>query len=414
MASDSSSPDFAPLVSLSGKVTPRPASWRGWKTRPWSLRLFGAATSPGWTPPHFSAWISSLQGSPASRGPALANAKARKTPAGSGRTSPPSFARLDPDSSFWKTSRASLLGDSDTFLQTWPASGSMRNGACYRRPTWAPRISASGSSSWPTATVMDSASSGSKPGSGHVTLTDRAVRQWPTATATPYGNNQSASPGAAVRPSLNTMARTGSWPTPVAHGTERSAEANIVHRAQTGRKGYNELNVVAKLWQTPSVADTTGGHATRGGERSGELLLNGQAANWPTPRSRDEKGKGYEDGLPNVAQSWPTPTAAAGQRGSDPTRDRGPGPSLDGMAASFPSGQPDPTTPTGGDGSLNSGPTSRPRCLNPRFVGWLMNFPPGWTDVSRPIDSTSFAAWAMQSRQHVLRLLGSSLLGERG
>lgn len=32
----------------------------------------------------------------------------------------------------------------------------------------------------------------------------------------------------------------------------------------------------SSLWQTPSVADTSGGRANRSGERSGELLLNGQ------------------------------------------------------------------------------------------------------------------------------------------
>jgi hypothetical protein len=64
----------------------------------------------------------------------------------------------------------------------------------------------------PTPTAMDSAGSRGYrldgtpyTGTAGVTLTDAAMALLPTPTATPYGNNQSPSPGAAVRPSLDTL-----------------------------------------------------------------------------------------------------------------------------------------------------------------------------------------------------------------
>lgn len=71
------------------------------------------------------------------------------TTAGSGRKSPASFARWDPDSSSWKTSLELFDTDSPTSSTTLPASGSMRNGVCSPRPPLAPPTVANGSGSWP-------------------------------------------------------------------------------------------------------------------------------------------------------------------------------------------------------------------------------------------------------------------------
>jgi hypothetical protein len=78
----------------------------------------------------------------------------------------------------------------------------------------------------------------------------------------------------------------------------------------------------AKNWQTPSAADTLGGHEKRGGERGDELLLKGQAKaeeNWPTPKAVDgrDKGNGGNRKSPTLAvfvpqkeaENWATPTA---------------------------------------------------------------------------------------------------------
>jgi hypothetical protein len=75
-----------------------------------------------------------------------------------------------------------------------------------------------------------------------------------------------------------------------------------------------QLRDAVILLQTPSVADATGGHLTRGGNRSTELLLPGQVrALLPTPvadhsRGLPQPGTDYAS-LPNVVMDLlPTPT----------------------------------------------------------------------------------------------------------
>lgn len=84
---------------------------------------------------------SSSEDSPASQSAKPDAATPRPTNAGSGRTSPVSFARFNPDGSLSRTYadssvQASLLGTHyERFSGTWPASGSMRDGVVYEHPT---------------------------------------------------------------------------------------------------------------------------------------------------------------------------------------------------------------------------------------------------------------------------------------
>ena len=82
----------------------------------------------------------------------------------------------------------------------------------------------------PTPTVGDSRgsrnatpwrSANAGPHNAGVTLTDY-VTMYPTPTATEYGRKKSASKGAAVRESLQQMARSGNWPTPTAQDAKNS------------------------------------------------------------------------------------------------------------------------------------------------------------------------------------------------
>lgn len=50
---------------------------------------------------------------------------------------PALWAKFDRATSSWKTAQCSLLGGSESFSETWPRSGLMRNGACYPRRTLA-------------------------------------------------------------------------------------------------------------------------------------------------------------------------------------------------------------------------------------------------------------------------------------
>jgi len=106
------------------------------------------------------------------------------------------------------------------------------------------------------------------------------------------------------------------------------------------RKGIS-LHHEVNHWETPQVSCASGGQANRGGPRSDELLLTGQARDVCTRL--------------------------------DP-----------------------PTSP--------DGPTSSPerRSLNPRFVEWLMGWPPGWTNFA--CSETAFIRWRARMRSELMRL----------
>lgn len=151
----------------------------------------------------------------------------------------------------WMTLRTDLFGERwETFSGPFPASGSMRGGSLFEHRTSAPHTAANASSSspglLPTPRVRDGkgrdpnprgvdlneavallptprATDGTKGGpnqrgsSGDLMLPSAVQHLLPTPTATPYGNNQSPSPGAAVRPSLDSLASSGALlPTPMA------------------------------------------------------------------------------------------------------------------------------------------------------------------------------------------------------
>lgn len=65
-----------------------------------------------------------------------------------------SFASLGPDMSWLKMyqgySQAMMDGSSEAFFGTWPSSGTMQSGQCYRRAPWVRHTHASACSSWPT------------------------------------------------------------------------------------------------------------------------------------------------------------------------------------------------------------------------------------------------------------------------
>jgi hypothetical protein len=211
------------------------------------------------------ALTSSAADSHASRYPLPAAGRPRTTSGGSGLSSPASFASLDPDGSWLRTSpdssvQASLLGPLlARFSGTWPRSGSMHAGIVYAHPTLARPTSASGSSSW---------------------------------------------------------------------------------------------------LGTPSAADAMGGHLSRGGARSDELLLKGQikALHTPTatdgsPRYDHRASPGYTRAIPvpnldaQIAELLPTPR----HEGYDAGNHRGQPDSLNQTVRMLPTPKvPTPKVPTGG------------------------------------------------------------------
>lgn len=217
---------------------------------------------------------------------------------------------------------------------------------------------------WSTPRASDGAkgSPGQAFGGGGIPLPAQAVKvtgkPWPTPAANEGQlGYQRRPPGMASlqnQQSLSTKAvdftEDQNWPTPQARdfkGVDRrefrthnqrplnevvanwGSPAVADSRGSTGGNQVKSLRTDAKTWDTPSVASATGGQISRGGERQDELLLGGQA-------------------IACTLQVQETPT---------------PGPR-----------------------SSEKGPT-----LNPRFVEWMMGWPPGWTDFA--CSETVFIHW---------------------
>lgn len=180
-----------------------------------------------------------------------------------------------------------------------------------------------------------------------------------------------------------------SWP------TARVTQGGYTRDNGDPAKERTSLEGLAEQWETPSVAVTEGSRLTRGGKRSNEMLLTGQAMavseakDWATPCARDhfpphtaeyiagKKAQGH--GMRNLvdeATAWPTPAARAtkGANSADHLENGTGRKHLD-QLPNFVSHCLPPDHPT------RSGPKSsnERRTLNPLFVEWLMGWPIGWT-----------------------------------
>lgn len=353
-ASGTSASELAFWLTLSGKPTQRPASWRGWRKRPWSQRLFGAAISP--TPSSAVLWGSTQLSpvSPVSRSASPARAKSKKTSGGSGPASLNSLATFDPLSSSWKTFQALFPPEaSPTFSAAWPASGSMRSGVVSPRERPALRTNANASSSWPSTRSEDAESCGN-----HLGKTDSlsgAVGSWSTS------HDQASGPDAWQTPATDSFRSRGgerkdemgldqddrTWMTP----TSGEAKGRAYQRDGGDKNGTprDALTGQSQKWSTPTARDMNGANppetiARKKAQGHGARMLNDDAVNWPTVTARDgdtrrmptkpgtaawdnkiARGAVNAAGMPSddlssAASAWPTPTdMMTGDRGSPET-----------------------------------------------------------------------------------------------
>lgn len=232
---------------------------------------------------------------------------------------PEPTAKWNPARGVWETGagqdRSLFCAHSEPFLAIWPSS----------RPRSAPVTSDSGSSSLPglpTPLASDAGPRGGTTGYGlrdwsrglpllgtprssdgiqHPLRTgvenargrlEAQVSQLLTTPASSRsGNNQSASPGAAVRPSLDYIAEL--LPTPSARDSGRGA-------GYTDREGRPLSETVHRLLPTPRATDGEKGGLNQRGS-SGDLMLPSAVASLlPTPQARDGDSS---------SRSMSTPTA---------------------------------------------------------------------------------------------------------
>ncbi len=349
----------------------------------------------------------------------------RSTNGMGGRTPFVLLEKFDPDTPFSKMSEGycrrwirlqmNLFTTTEPFCETWPKSGTMQNGACYRLPAWG------------HYTVGTDC--------GSLAKTYRHLFPTPTkATEMPCANSNTTGPKSLTAVMGTNWMPGQLWPTPSANSpgwvvggdvtpVDKNGEppSHINQRwydKETGRLVQKGLEQVIKLWPTPTVS---GNHNKKGSsENSGDGLAT--AVNlYPTPSATDWKGAGKNgkprDRLDYAIElgetktrkfSFATPQArdwrgGEAKRWHDPNRSR----NLNDQVASFPT----PAVGKLGGGSGNyhklkrleaDGVISEDECrsmvagnggkLNPDWVEWLMGWPIGWTDL-RPLSAERFLEW---------------------
>lgn len=204
--------------------------------------------------------------------------------------------------SVWETRQTLICGHWDVFSEILPSSGMTRSGSLFELPMLVPPIDGPGCSSVPGLPTPRATAGGS--------ATETTAALLPTTTATPYGSNQSPSPGAAVRPALATAL----LPTPDAYASARGGSQH-----PDRRKGHtlNLQDVVEHtLLPTLMARDAKGRSAPgrQGGVNLPEALL-------PTPTTSEATGPGYRSGSDGgnlrtiVDTLFPTPKASDGVKG---------------------------------------------------------------------------------------------------
>jgi hypothetical protein len=173
------------------------------------------------------------------------------------------------------------------------------------------------------------------------------------------------------------------------------------------RQSITSLEVLVKLWQPPQHSIASQRQEGVGFaqaqlllpiDRSGHLETAPQwRTMWSTPRATDgEKGAPHQrwgsgQPLPTQAWSWATPTARD-WRSDSPAQS---------PMHSPPLGRQVLRTPTAGEPSSTSDPTSRHR-LNVTFCEWLIGWPLGWTACA--VSETEWYRWSQHMRFALSRL----------
>ena len=401
---ESASRDQALAASATwrGKSLP-PRGWsRVCKTGPFTRLLSGLTSPPSTACLGVASWIASLRATRVSQTASPERASEKTTTAGCSTTSSASLMKFGLLVSSERTSlgtRTDSLRPSSRHWKEWVTALRLEYS---QRAAPEPVTSASASSSWPTATVNMVTGAGSSGRDGGDNL-QTAVAMWPTATVMDHAR----SPGANFTTTNITLNHAiATWSTPRATDGEKGGPN------QSFGAGGTPLPSQAAQWETPSVAVTAGSRLSRGGERSSELLLTGQAiavSAWPTPAARDHKGSGTAitraDGKSRMDMlDWkaergfslpPVPTTPPGSRSSDLRRV-----ALRLWLMSM------SRSPSSLKGWVRK--VSRPK-LNPSFVDWMHGWPSEWTDCEQAV--TGFRPWLQRSRGELSRLLSPPTSG---
>lgn len=376
-----------PPALSSGKNTPDPSSALHSAPDTSPPPRSGTTSRPSTGGPGAASVIPCLPDTHASRFPQRDKERARTIHGTSGLTLPGSSERFNRNGSSLRTSPATSALALKPCCEPYGTWASRLRLAYSQRVKSARRMKGSGSSSWPTATPMQTREGWTE---GELT----AAREKAKAKA---GNGNGFGLG------LGAVA--GMWTTPQAHDVTARGSGQV----PSSKAGNACLATDAMQWQTP-VADDAPERSKGKINSRGEPKLSGQAIIWGTPRASDaEKGgpnQAFGAGgipLPAQAAQWPTPVAQNVKGSSEGSITRADGKSrMDILHYRAEQGFSRPahlTAPPGpklsqlrpiwrplrasliashGRAVWRRLWTSREKArLNPIFVGWLMGFPKG-------------------------------------
>ena len=283
--------------TLNGKLT-QSASWkRGWKKEAYLQRLFGSAICANSTQASFTAWwIASLRAS---------RAKTSVWPeGGQGLTENEAACFLKSsglpviavrDTSFWRTSQASLLPPPPLWTkpkalltnaqppaswENWPTSGGMRNGRLFQRPTLEPatgvRGGFAGHGGWASPKASDGQHGGPnmRGSKGELPLPSQAAK-WdtPDCNTSTYSNGK-------MGPNIREQA--ANWPTPVANDDNKTPEAHMAMKARMpggARNTITSLKVAVQVF-SPQAQPTQPGQESSSTGPTSHRRLNPAFTEW--------------------------------------------------------------------------------------------------------------------------------------
>ena len=161
---------------------------------------------------------------------------------------PELLARYDLTTRCWRTSQLSLLGGLTEFSESWPRSGMTLSGIAYQLQPLAHRTYATGSGSLPT----------------------------PTATPYGTNQGGSMGRTGKVRMSLPQMARTGRWPTPTVGDSKSSGSRNTANsKANPGISLTDAVRGdqgTGRVWPTPAAHEGRLGYQDRTSGKKGQQI----------------------------------------------------------------------------------------------------------------------------------------------
>lgn len=290
----------------------QPPSWlRELKKGRLTRRLSGLTCEPSRADSIVAAWLESSAGSPVRISRLQESGPESTAPdPDCGPNTRGSLGTFDPTGYSLRTSQVSLITNQcDEFSETFPASGSMRNGSVFERPTWAPRTAASGCSFWPTAVAHDD----QKTPEAHLAMKQR------------MGERDGTHANRTAITSLNVFVQQWGrdWPTPQVHDSG-GMRGNTM--ADHHYFPHDLVNAVDQ-WRTPDAPGSGGPRNRQGSQGAGhQITIAEQAEHWATPNvpnggrvlsPKDVEARGATDkgkrqvGLEMETAYWRTPQACS-------------------------------------------------------------------------------------------------------